>query len=284
MALRSGRTRFLRILVLAVFCGLCSVASAQQSERTLSIRRLDGGASWINDFGRFSDTFSYRGRSGLLTIGAYLIEHNGEYMLWDTGLPATTKGQEFDKSRPSSNRMDKTVVEQLEQIGVKPQQIKYVAVSHFHTDHIGQADSFPQATLLIGEKDWQLLNQPGTRGRNLLAPWLVGESKVQPVDGDVDIFGDGTVVMFATPGHTAGHNSLLVNLKKMGPLILTGDLAHFQDNYQNDRVPNFNDSRADTLASLDRIKRMVKNLGGTVVIQHEKADVLKLPPFPEAAR
>ena len=101
---------------------------------------------------------------------------------------------------------------------------------------------------------------------------------------DKDVFGDGTVVMLATPGHTPGHHSLLLKLREMGNVLLTGDLAHFRENYDAMGVPNFNTHRAETLASLDRFKQIAANLKATVVIQHDARDVGKLPVFPAAAR
>ena len=110
-----------------------------------------------------------------------------------------------------------------------------------------------------------------------------GGGKVEPVARDQDIFGDGSVVMLDMPGHTPGHHSLLVKLAGMGPVLLTGDQAHFQENYDSEGVPTFNTNRADTLASFDRFKALAKNLKATVIIQHEPRDVGKLPAFPKAA-
>jgi N-acyl homoserine lactone hydrolase len=81
----------------------------------------------------------------------------------------------------------------------------------------------------------------------------------------------------------SGH-SLLVRLKQMGNVLLSGDLTHFHENYEDDGVPTWNFNRADTLASLDRFKRIAKNLQATVIIQHDPRDISKLPAFPAAAR
>ena len=115
------------------------------------------------------------------------------------------------------------------------------------------------------------------------AHWISGGGTVEPVERDKDIFGDGRVVMLDMPGHTPGHHTLLVRLAGAGPVLLSGDQAHFQENYDSDGVPEFNTDRAETLASFDRFKGLAKNLGATVIIQHEPRDVVKLPPFPKAA-
>ena len=80
--------------------------------------------------------------------------------------------------------------------------------------------------------------------------------------GDKDVFGDGSVIMLNTPGHTPGHHSLLVKLKGKGNVLITGDLAHFRENYDSNGVPTFNTSRADTLASLDRFKQARRQFEG----------------------
>ena len=98
------------------------------------------------------------------------------------------------------------------------------------------------------------------------------------------MFGDGTVVMLDMPGHTPGHHSLLVKLKEKGNVLLTGDQAHFRENYESNGVPTFNFNRADTLASFDRFKQIAKNLNATVIIQHDPRDIDKLPAFPAAAK
>jgi len=106
---------------------------------------------------------------------------------------------------------------------------------------------------------------------------------IEPVVGDKDIFGDGSVVMIDLPGHTPGHHALLVKLAHTGYVLLSGDAAHFAENYASNGVPSFNSNRADTLASFDRFKKLAANLHATVIIQHEPADIAKLPAFPKAA-
>jgi len=98
------------------------------------------------------------------------------------------------------------------------------------------------------------------------------------------VFGDGTVIVLRTPGHTPWHQSLLVRLKEKGPVVLAGDAVHFRENYETNGVPGFNYDRAETLASIDRIRQIEKNLHATVIIQHDPRDIGKLPAFPAAAR
>jgi glyoxylase-like metal-dependent hydrolase (beta-lactamase superfamily II) len=116
------------------------------------------------------------------------------------------------------------------------------------------------------------------------ANWIKGEGKVEPLPLDKDVFGDGTVIVLSTPGHTPGHHALMVKLPQTGTVLLTGDLAHFRENYDNGGVPSFNSNRAETVASIDRFKKIASNLKATVIIQHDARDVGKLPAFPAAAK
>jgi glyoxylase-like metal-dependent hydrolase (beta-lactamase superfamily II) len=146
---------------------------------------------------------------------------------------------------------------------------------------------FPDATLLIGKGDWDVLNSPKPLpGANpaLLKHWVSEGGKVEPVMLDKDVFGDGSVIMMTTPGHTPGHHSLLVKLPQTGAVILTGDAAHFRENYDGDGVPAFNYDRAQTVASIERLKKVAANTKAMVVIQHDARDVSKLPAFPESAK
>ena len=180
-----------------------------------------------------------------------------------------------------------SLVDQLAKINVKPEQIKYVGISHYHADHTGQVASFPKATLLIGKGEWEAITSPEAAGGVNFKPfenWIKGESKVEPVPLDKDVFGDGSVIMLHTPGHTPGHHSLLVKLPQTGAVVLSGDAMHFRENYDTYGVPAFNSDRAQTVASIERIKRIAANLKATVIIQHDARDVDKLPAFPASAK
>lgn len=176
---------------------------------------------------------------------------------------------------------------QLARIGVRPEDITRLGLSHYHFDHAGQATTFSNATLMIGAADWAALHSgkmPFGADPGLLAPWLNGKAKVDPIEGDRDVFGDGSVVILATPGHTPGSTALLVRLPETGPMILSGDVAHLEAQWPLSAVPTWNTERADSLASMDRLQKLAANLGATIVVQHDPADISKLATFPEASR
>lgn len=260
----------------AVFAPAPSLA---QTTPTITLTRLDCGTSAAptDVSARFSDTYAYNGLKVQLAFSCYLIRHGDDYMVWDTGNPAGTT--------PTAPKTG--LVDLLAQVNVKPAQVKYVGISHYHGDHTGQVSSFPQSTLLIGKGDWDALTDPKSSAAASSAPftnWISGGGKVEPVPADKDIFGDGTVVMLTMPGHTPGHHSLLVRLKDMGNVLISGDLSHFHENYDGNGVPTFNTDRAQSLASIDRFKKIAANLKATVIIQHDARDIGKLPAFPAAAK
>lgn len=275
--------RFVRSTFPALALLASSVASAQTSTQgaaapaTVTLSRMECGTNAApTDVGlRFSDTYAYNGLKVQLVYSCYLIRHGDDYMIWDTGF---AKG-------PGATAPKVSLVEMLNDIKVTPASVKFVGISHMHGDHMGQANLFPQATLLIGKGDWDVLSDPKqTPNPAAVAPWLTGGGKVMPLAADHDVFGDRTVVILNTPGHTPGHHSLMVRLKEKGDVLLTGDLAHFQENYASNGVPSFNTDRAATLASLDRFKQIVANLKATVIIQHDQRDISKLPVFPAFAK
>jgi N-acyl homoserine lactone hydrolase len=257
---------------------LAGIATSAQAAE-LSLARIDCGTpqapTVVNE--RFSDTFAYGDKKIQFVFSCYVIKHADDYMLWDTGHAMT-----MPNVAPKVS-----LVDALAKIDVKPDQIKYVGISHFHADHTGQIDSFPKATLLIGAREWEAVTSPKPpQGANVkpFEGWIKGENKVEPQPIDKDVFGDGTVIMLRTPGHTPGHSSLLVKLAQMGPVIITGDAVHFRENLESDGVPSFNYDRAQTVASVQRLKKIAENLKATIIIQHDARDVEKLPVFPEFAK
>ncbi|MEO8672118.1 MAG: N-acyl homoserine lactonase family protein [Tahibacter sp.] len=257
-----------------------------ESAAKLTLTRLECGREPAPvSVASFSDTFANPELKLPLVYSCYLIRHGDDYLIWDTGNPL---GSEPDAPKTS-------LVDQLAQLKLKAEQIKYVGISHYHNDHTGQAASFPQASLLIGKGDWDVLtaaNPPPRMSakefaskRAPFAPWITDGGKVEPLAGDKkDVFGDGSVVMLSMPGHTPGHHALLVKLATMGNVLLSGDVTHFHENYESNGVPTWNFSRADSLASLDRFRQIAKNLHATVIIQHDPRDVDKLPAFPAFAQ
>ncbi len=257
-----------------------NTAPAAAEAAAVTLTRLDCGSATIKDFSAF-----FSDRPGLyasgpreITDSCYLIQHGGQQMIWDTGFSAEVKGRSQDLG-DLVIRLDKTLAEQLAQVGLKPEDVDIVGISHMHADHTGQAALFPNANLLIGKRDFEQ-----TTGKDdPFGPWR-GEGKPTTlVSADHDVFGDGSVMALHLPGHTPDHLALLVKLPS-GPVLLSGDLYHAAEARQKRGVPPFNTDRAQTLAAMDRFEKLAKETGAKVIIQHEPGDIAKLPAFPNAAK
>lgn len=258
--------------------------AATDSAATVRLYALDCGRLEFKDMGFFADTGEYDGTPGKLFASCFVIRHPKGVLVWDTGLG--------DKIAEMPQGLDLfgglmhesvpvTLAAQLKEIGLAPADVTYVAFSHLHGDHAGNANLFAASTWILNSKEiaWATATPPPLG----VDPSLFGaykSAKTQMIDGDLDVFGDGSVKILKAPGHTPGHAVLEVKLRKAGVVILSGDLYHLHENRTFQRVPTFNDSRADTLASINRIEKIVKNTHARFVIQHNEEDFKALPKFP----
>jgi glyoxylase-like metal-dependent hydrolase (beta-lactamase superfamily II) len=240
----------------------------------VGVTRLDCGQVEVPDLDFLSDTFVFSGRSRSVVVSCYLVKHGDAYLLWDAGLPLSRLGAGQRSVGGGLARLSRPLIAQLAALGVEPGQVTTLALSHYHADHAGQAQSFPHARLLIGAEDLAVIRSTESAfnlDRGLFVPWTNGAGEAQAIRGDHDVFGDGSVIMLATPGHTPGHHSLLVRGEGQ-PMILSGDLWHFREQVPIDGVPKINTSRADTLASMDRIRKAARALRARIVIGHDHRD------------
>jgi glyoxylase-like metal-dependent hydrolase (beta-lactamase superfamily II) len=268
------RFLLLSVVILALLGALTPGAAQAAGLERLYI--LNCGEGMAGDISRWSPGVNV-GQSMPFVDNCYLLKHTQGWLLWDTGVPdaiaAMPDGQKPADPKATHWYRPQTLARQLEQLGVQPADITFVAVSHTHGDHIGNVELFPQAMLLVqkAEYDW-----PGPNNTSRFNP----EHPVTKLDGDKDVFGDGSVTILATPGHTPGHQSLLVKLPKTGALVLSGDAVHFQANWDNRRVPSNNVDQEQTQASMERIARILAQEKATLWINHDRAqrDTLTMAP------
>lgn len=250
--------------------------------------RLDCGRSLANDESVWTPGEN-AGRSIEFSSTCWLIKHGSEWLLWDAGVPEAALNDPRGWSTLPKlivYHLDKTLTDQLAEIGLKPSDIARVAISHTHGDHIGNVGLFPNSTILMQQAEYSWINSPDGPNDNVnqlmaLARKLLGTPKnLQLIDGDTDVFGDGSVTLVSTPGHTPGHQSLLVHLKKSGFIILSGDVVHLEENFKNDVVPSLNTDKAESIASMEKIRSLIATYHATLFINHDKkqTDQLKLLP------
>jgi glyoxylase-like metal-dependent hydrolase (beta-lactamase superfamily II) len=234
------------------------------------------GEGVAGDISRWSPGVN-EGKSMDFVDTCYLIKHAQGWFLWDTGIPdavaAMPNGLAPADPKAVTWKRPKTLAAQLDQLGVKPSDIKGMAVSHTHPDHIGNVEMFPDVMLYVQKAEYEW---PGANN----APRFTPEHPVTKLEGDRDVFDDGSVTILSTPGHTPGHQSLLVKLPRTGAVVLSGDAVHFKDNWENRRVPSLNFNKEQTLASMDKISDTLTKEKAQLWINHDKAqrDGLKMSP------
>jgi N-acyl homoserine lactone hydrolase len=283
------RFRFMKTaLASALALGAVPAAPAQQvatgahSATADRLYTLDCGLTEFGDAAYFSDTGEYDGKSLALPTPCYLVRHGNDWLLWDTGngdkLAALPGGKTKFGGRFTVKR---TLVSQLAQLGLKPNDIRFVALSHLHQDHTGNIPLFPKATFLIATSElaWAR-SKPTPFGVDAEAIGPLTQDHVDASDDDRDVFGDGSVRILKAPGHTPGSRMMLVRLPTGGPVLISGDLFHTRRNYEKNLVPSVNLSRADTMASEQRFAGLAANTHARVVIQHAPEDFAAMPAFP----
>jgi glyoxylase-like metal-dependent hydrolase (beta-lactamase superfamily II) len=269
--------------VIALLCPRFSEADAPAAA-AIKLYGFDAGHLAIHDMGMFSDTGEGAGKPGNVVATSWLVRHPKGDLLWDTGLPDALADQPngFDPPGGMAHLSVTTrLLDQLKAIGVAPADIEFLAFSHMHPDHTGNANAFavgPTWLLNSLELNYALTTTGASDPASFSA---YKTAKKQTVEGDFDVFGDGTVRILRTPGHTPGHRVLQVQLAKAGTVILSGDLYHTHRNQRDGLVPAFNSSRADTLASFDRVARILKNTHGRLIIQHAPEDFAAFPKAPK---
>ena len=258
------------LIVLAIAGALAGPAAAQTAER---IYVMDCGHNAASDQSRWSPGVNV-GKPIEFSDTCYLIKHGSRWLLWDTGFPDAVADVPVTTPVGTATRAKKLSA-QLAELNVKPADVNFVAVSHTHGDHVGNVDMFPTSTLLIqkAEVDWAF-----AEGKK---PPFKKERPMKLPDGDLDVFGDGSVTILSTPGHTPGHQSLLVHLPKTGWVVLTGDAAHFKDNWDNDRVPSLNTSADQTHASHAKLAKVMADKKAQLWINHDLPTFTSLKHSPQ---
>jgi N-acyl homoserine lactone hydrolase len=212
-----------------------------------------------------------------LSVPCYVVEHPDGRLLWDGGLPsviAQTRGWHRDGDSFYQQRLDQTLAWQLAAMGLDMASFDLMAFSHMHWDHVGVANELQDATLLIQQAEYEAAFAEKITVSGGFQPELynrLADANKVMLNGDHDVFGDGRVRIISAPGHTPGHQVLLVNLADYGPVIIGGDLYHFRFNKDNRRVPRFNFSAPQTLQSMRKINELLKETGAEYWIEHDLA-------------
>lgn len=240
--------------------------------------------------GRLKDMIEGEEGEAVLPIPSFLIEHPKGRVLYDTGMhpqcrtdPAGRLGGRvahifgFQHYGAADD-----VKSKLQAIDRDPGKIDYVVNSHLHFDHAGGNELIPNATVVVQKPEWQAAQDPETAAK-------VGFYKadfdhghpVRQVEGEHDLFGDGSIVCLPTYGHTPGHQSLKVSTES-GEIVLTGDACYFCRTLKERRLPRFVYDREQMLGSLDRLASLERG-GARLIFGHDPEFWKTVPQAPVPA-
>lgn len=258
--------------------------NSPKQEPSLKLYVLDGGRINVLNARAFSETDVYAGQSFLFANPIFVIEHSKGRLIWDLGLPEAIAGMPGGMYTPDSIfhlTVEAGLSDQMKTIGLAPDSIDYIAFSHCHFDHTGNANYFSHATWLVQESEYEFATRDSLPQQAGYSPDSYSAlSKVQKLDGEYDVFGDGLVKIIPTPGHTIGHQSLSLQLPSYGPVVLSGDLYHTPENRKEKRAPRFNYDVAQTRESMEKMEAFLTENGAKLIIQHNMEDYESLPKIP----
>ena len=214
---------------------------------------------------------------------SYLVVHPRGTLMFDSGgIPDGAFGSDGGAVTEGLMSADRRLLPQLAAAGYLPADIDYFALSHYHADHTGNANAFAGATWIVqeAELDAMTTNEPGAFFRPATFDQLLRAEKRLLANEALDVFGDGTVIVMPTAGHTPGHQVLAVKLANAGTVILGGDLYHYPEERTTGRLPSFEVDQDQSRASRERIEAFLQETAGTLWIEHDIATHASLPKAP----
>ena len=254
---------------------------------------FDCGTLHVSDPARFRLTRDQVAQTDL-SVPCYLIAHPRGTLMWDvgavpdadwtpTGAPVSTHLVLTSDKQERDVTVVKTLGAQLADVGYRPSDITYLALSHYHYDHTANANLFSNATWLVrkNERDGMFEAQaPGVTQPATYAALRTRKTRVL-TGGEHDVFGDRTVVIKSAPGHTPGHQVLYLRLANTGSVVLSGDLYHYQEERALGRVPTFEFDEQQTRASRADIETFLTKTGAQLWIQHDLTGFARLRKAPD---
>jgi N-acyl homoserine lactone hydrolase len=267
-----------------IFLLLAACATPGQQSGVERMYVINCGENHVKDVSRWTPGVNV-GKPHVFSNYCYLIKHAQGWMLWDTGNSdrlATMPNGMSVAGGAITVFMKKPLVESLKEIGVAPGDIKHFAMSHAHGDHSGNANLFSAATLYVQRAEYAAMFGPDAQKFGFIPANYdkLRGSTAMIVDGDYDVFGDGSVTIKAAPGHTPGHQVLVVRLPNTGPVMLSGDMVHLQYSWNYRIAPSFNFDVARSMATIDEMKAFAQSTRTQLWINHDMEQNAKIPKAP----
>lgn len=279
---------FLRILLVAGLAVVATNAAGKHAQAPGSLRLyiFDCGTIHTTNVDAYSLKKEEVGTTEM-AIPCILVAHPKGTLMWDNGdIPDRAFPPGGGPATAGVVTQSRPLLPQLAEAGYTPADITYLAMSHYHGDHMANANAFAGSTWLVRklERD-RMFSDPPIPRSDPANYSLLKNSKTSIIDKDeYDVFGDGTVILISTPGHTPGHQSLFLKLAKTGPVVLSGDLYHYPEERTLGRLPVAEFNREQTAASRAKMEAFLKKTGAQLWIQHDflgNAKLKKAPAFYE---
>jgi glyoxylase-like metal-dependent hydrolase (beta-lactamase superfamily II) len=258
-------------------------AEAKSPEvKSLRVYAFDCGTVTVSDLSVFNGVD--KGKEKVLTDSCYLVAHPKGTLMWDTGfndkVAAMPDGVKINAVFHA--RLKKSLADQFKSIGYSMDDVTYLGISHMHFDHTGNVGLFPKATLLMQKEEYEAALGPDAAkfGNNPQNYPTLGGNPAKQLTGDHDVFGDGSVIIKRTLGHSPGHQSLFLKLPKTGNVLLSGDMVHFTDNWEKRRVPGMNFNKELSAKTMEEMDAFMKANKATLWIQHDLEQNAALPRAP----
>ncbi|HEY3825304.1 MAG TPA: N-acyl homoserine lactonase family protein [Bryobacteraceae bacterium] len=275
------------VAILFAAC-LAGTAAAQPPKASKSLRLYIFNCGTIHTTN--GDAYSLKKEemgSTEMAIPCFLVVDPKGVLMWDNGdIPDSVFKPGGGPASVGVVTQDKPLLLQLAAVGYTPADIRFLAMSHYHGDHVANANAFAGSTWLVRkvERDRMFSDTPIPRSDSANYSKLK-DSKTIIIDKDrYDVFGDGKVIIISTPGHTPGHQSLFLKFAKTGPVVLSGDLYHYPEERTLHRLPVAEFNKDQTAASRAQLDLFLKKTGAQLWIQHDflgNAKLKKAPDFYE---
>ena len=277
----------LAAIAVALLLDSCATTETQTQSQPIGVERMyviSCGENHAKDLSRWTPGVNV-GKPHVFGDHCYLVKHAKGWMLWDSGNPDRLAALPNGLTNPQGTItafMRKPLAESLKEIGVAPADIQHFAMSHSHGDHSGNANLFALSTLYMQGPEFDAVFGPEPQKYNFIAANFdrLRGSRIVRLNGDHDVFGDGSVLIKAAPGHTPGHQVLVVQLPKSGPVMLSGDMVHLVYSWDNRIVPSFNFDVAQSRRTLDEMKAYVAKTGTKLWVNHDMEQHQAIPKAP----
>lgn len=280
-------------LILAVAAALVLAAphtsipiEAQTSEPGYADRLyvIDGGIGHARDAGFWMNMMVPPGTPVDISAYAHVIKHGDDWMMFDTStndiISTMPNGFAANGIRWTKTQ-DQALPPQLKAIGITPDDIGHIGISHYHPDHTGNISMFKNSTVLIQRREYEFITANGGTPQgppNFPGAIFPRNHPVSLLDGDYDVFGDGSVTLFYVGGHTLGSQVALVRLRNTGYVLLSGDAVHFRSNFDMRRIPRIQTANEENRwlesvpLAFERIAALLQFYGAQLWVHHDTED------------